>query len=62
MINSYEEALNYIHTRTRFGSQSGLHRITELMKRLGDPQKDLNFIHIAGTNGKGSVTAMTAEI
>lgn len=62
MINSYEEALHYIHTRTRFGSQSGLHRITELMKRLGDPQKNLKFVHIAGTNGKGSVTAMTAEI
>lgn len=62
MINSYEEALHYIHTRTRFGSQTGLHRIRELMKRLGDPQKDLKFVHIAGTNGKGSVTAMTAEI
>ncbi len=62
MINSYEQALNYIHTRTRFGSQTGLHRIRELMKRLGDPQKGMQFVHIAGTNGKGSVTAMTAEI
>ncbi len=62
MINSYEQALNYIHTRTRFGSQTGLHRIRELMKRLGDPQNGLQFVHIAGTNGKGSVTAMTAEI
>lgn len=62
MIDSYEQALNYIHTRTRVGSQVSLDRMRALMKRLGDPQEGLQFVHIAGTNGKGSVTAMTAEI
>ena len=62
MFDSYEQALQYIHTRTRVGSQVSLTRMRALMKRLGDPQEGLQFVHIAGTNGKGSVTAMTAAI
>lgn len=59
---NYEEALSYIHAHIRKGAVPGLHRITELMHRLGDPQKKLKFVHIAGTNGKGSTAAMTASI
>ena len=48
---TYEEALQYIHAVSWKGSQPGLSRITELMERLGNPEKGLKFIHIVGTNG-----------
>lgn len=56
------ESLAYIHGLYRKGSIPGLHRITELLKKLGDPQDQLKFIHIAGTNGKGSTASMSASI
>lgn len=56
----YSQALQYIHSLSVFGSKPGLARIQELTKRLGDPQNGIKFIHIAGTNGKGSTCAMTA--
>ncbi len=56
----YESALAYIHGIYRRGKKDGLKRITELLARLGDPQKELRIIHVAGTNGKGSVCAMLA--
>ena len=59
---TYEEALQYIHAVSWKGSQPGLSRITELMGRLGDPQKRQKYIHIVGTNGKGSTAAMLASI
>lgn len=62
MFKTEAEALQYIHTRTRFGSQKSLDRIRSLMARLGDPQKELRFVHVAGTNGKGSISTMTAQI
>lgn len=52
---TYEETLKQIHDLSRFGSRLGLSRIERLLALLGDPQKDLKFIHVAGTNGKGSV-------
>ena len=58
----YKEALAYINGVEFFGSKPGLTRIRELLERLGDPQKKLRFIHIAGTNGQGSCAAMTASI
>ena len=58
----YKEALAYIGGVAFFGSKPGLTRIRELLEKLGDPQKQLRFIHIAGTNGKGSCAAMTASI
>ena len=48
-------AVDKFHEFDRFGSVLGLERVSELLKRLGDPQKDMKFIHVAGTNGKGSV-------
>ena len=56
------EALSYIHGLYRKGSVPGLHRMREMMEKMGNPQKNLKFIHIAGTNGKGSTAAMTASI
>lgn len=56
------EALNYIHSVSWKGSVPGLSRTRELLKRLGDPQRKLKFIHIAGTNGKGSTAAMLDSV
>lgn len=44
------------------GSRLGLERMTCLMKLLGDPQKKLKFVHVAGTNGKGSLTALVSSV
>lgn len=59
---TYEEALTYIHTVCWRGTIPGLSRTRELLERIGNPQKKLKFVHIAGTNGKGSTAAMTASI
>jgi len=56
------ETLKYIHSVDWKGSRPGLARITELMHALGDPQDNLKFIHVAGTNGKGSFCAMTERV
>ncbi len=56
------QALEFIHATSWQGSRLGLERIEELMDLLGNPQKRLKFIHVAGTNGKGSVCAMLSEI
>ena len=52
----YEDALEQIHARLRFGNKLTLTRIRELLHLLGDPHGDLSVIHVAGTNGKGSVS------
>ena len=59
---NYGEALNYIHSLGKFSKPAGLDRITLALKRLNDPQNNFKAIHIAGTNGKGSVSAMLAKI
>lgn len=62
MSMNYREALDYIHSVCWKGSRPGLERTTELMHKLGDVQEDLKFIHVAGTNGKGSFCAMISEV
>lgn len=59
---NYEQALNFFHSFDRFGVQPGLDRVCALSAFLGDPQKDLSFIHVAGTNGKGSTSTMLSEV
>lgn len=59
---TYDEALEYIHGVSWTFCKPGLQRITELCERLGDPQKNLKFIHVVGTNGKGSTSAMLDSI
>ena len=56
------EAIEYIHSVCWKGSIPGLGRTQELLQKLGNPEKKLKFVHIAGTNGKGSTAAMTASI
>ena len=59
---TYEEALAYIHSVDWKGSRPGLERISVLTERLGHPEDGLRFIHVAGTNGKGSTSAMLASV
>ena len=56
------EAIEYIHSVCWKGSIPGLGRTQELLSKMGNPEKKLKFVHIAGTNGKGSTAAMTASI
>ncbi|MBQ5825549.1 MAG: bifunctional folylpolyglutamate synthase/dihydrofolate synthase [Clostridia bacterium] len=58
---TYEQALNYIHSLNKFGINPGLERIEALCAAVGNPQNKLNFVHIAGTNGKGSTSTMVAR-
>jgi dihydrofolate synthase/folylpolyglutamate synthase len=57
-----QQALEYINGTSRFGSKPGLEIIGLLMEKLGNPQDDLKFIHVAGTNGKGSTCAFIASV
>ena len=58
MIESYAEALNFIHGRTKFKKIPTLDRMKLFLERLGNPQKGLKYVHVTGTNGKGSTVAM----
>ncbi len=58
----YEEAMEYIHGTLKFGSRLGLENIGKLMEFMGNPHKKLRFVHVAGTNGKGSTTAFISNI
>ena len=57
-----QQAIEYIHSLYRKGAKPGLERMKQLLGFLGNPQQELKFLHIAGTNGKGSTAAMTASI
>ena len=59
---TYDEALKYIHGVSNFFCKPGLDRIKELCQGLGNPQNDLKFIHVGGTNGKGSVCSMLSSV
>lgn len=59
---TYEQVVETIENIRRFGRYSGVEVMTEMLKSLGDPQKGMRLIHIAGTNGKGSVSAFLCEI
>ncbi len=54
----YNTALNYIYSLDRFGGVAGLERITPVLEYFDNPQNKVKSLHIAGTNGKGSVAAM----
>jgi len=54
--------LDYLHSLYRFGSRLGLERVKHLLQLAGNPQQRIRAVHVAGTNGKGSVTAMVAGI
>lgn len=56
------EAVEYLHSFPRMGSGASLTRMQALMARLGNPEAGLKCVHIAGTNGKGTVATLTASI
>lgn len=59
---NYQEALEYIHSINWAFCKPGLERIRMLCERMGNPQTRVKFVHVAGTNGKGSVCAMLSSI
>ena len=59
---NYTEALEYIHSICWTFTKPGLERISALCEKLGNPQNDLKFIHVAGTNGKGSFCSMLDSV
>ena len=59
---NYNEAMKYITEVGNFGSNYGLERTFRLLELLGNPQDNLKLIHVAGTNGKGSTTAMITKM
>lgn len=59
---NYTETLEYIHSLGNFSLPSTLQRIKNVLDKLGNPQEKIKVIHIAGTNGKGSVSAMLASV
>lgn len=61
MMN-YKEALIYLRDLTKFGMNFGLGRVEELLRRLGDPHKTMEYIHVGGTNGKGSISSMLSAM
>lgn len=58
----YKEALAYLNAVEFFGSKPGLERMAAMLDALGNPQDGMKFVHVAGTNGKGSCAAMTASV
>lgn len=56
------EAISYIEATHKFGTRLGLESMSLLLGEMGNPQDKLNFIHVAGTNGKGSTSSMIATI
>lgn len=62
MSMTYDEAMNYISSVGKFGSNYGLERTFRILELLGNPHEKLKMIHVAGTNGKGSTTAMITKV
>ncbi|KFN02411.1 bifunctional folylpolyglutamate synthase/dihydrofolate synthase [Bacillus clarus] len=54
MIHTYEEAIGWIHSKLKFGIKPGLERMQWMLEELGNPERHIKCVHLAGTNGKGS--------
>lgn len=61
-MQTYEDAINWINSRLKFGIKPGLERMEWMMEKLGSPEKKLKVIHIGGTNGKGSTVTYLRSI
>lgn len=59
---NYQKAIEIITSQEKFHIKLGLERVSDLLRLLGNPQKQLNVIHVAGTNGKGSTCVMLASV
>ncbi|MCX8031447.1 MAG: bifunctional folylpolyglutamate synthase/dihydrofolate synthase [Thermodesulfovibrionales bacterium] len=62
MTINYNETINYLYSLQKYGIKLGLEKISLILTSLGSPHRNFKTIHIAGTNGKGSVSAMIASI
>lgn len=58
----FTQAMEKVSSLERFGSMPGLERIQLLLDKMGNPERKCRYIHVAGTNGKGSICTMLAEI
>lgn len=61
-ITNGQEAVEYIHSFSWLGSKPGLERTTALLNAIGNPERELKFVHVVGTNGKGSTSSMVASM
>lgn len=61
-ITTYKDALNFLYSLQKYGIKFGLSKTENLLKDMGNPEKRLKFIHVAGTNGKGSVATYITSI
>lgn len=59
---NYSECLDYLDSLGKFGIRLGMERIEGLLRELGNPERKIKTVHVTGTNGKGSVTSMIANI
>ena len=59
---TYQEALEWIHSKLTFGIKPGLERMDWMLEQLGHPERNLAAVHIVGTNGKGSTTSYLQHI
>ena len=62
MLSTEAKCIEYIHSLSKFGKKAGLSNTLKILERLGNPHKKLKFIHVAGTNGKGSTSNMINNI
>ena len=61
-MNDYEKTIKYLEELNKFGWKPGLERIEKLLNLLGNPHQGIKYIHVGGTNGKGSVTVSLTKI
>ena len=61
-MTKYEQAIELLTSKSRFHIQLGLDRIRKILELYGNPQDKLKYIHVAGTNGKGSTLAFISNI
>ncbi|WP_353856485.1 folylpolyglutamate synthase/dihydrofolate synthase family protein [Bacillus sp. Bos-x628] len=62
LFTTYHEAIDWIHSRLTFGVKPGLERMKWFLSKLGNPERKLKAVHVAGTNGKGSTIAFTRSV
>jgi dihydrofolate synthase / folylpolyglutamate synthase len=61
-VSTYKQAVEYLYSLQKFGIKFGLSKTSNILKAIGNPQLGQKYIHVAGTNGKGSVSAMLESI
>ncbi|MFV9511071.1 bifunctional folylpolyglutamate synthase/dihydrofolate synthase [Tepidibacillus sp. LV47] len=62
LVKTKEEAISWIHGREKVGIKPGLERMEWMLERVGHPERHLKFVHVAGTNGKGSTVSFISHV